>query len=157
MSHVAKIDVVIKDLEALQAACEALGLEFVQGQKTFKWYGRWVNDYSAEDAAYHSGIKPEDYGKCEHAIRIPGNSSAYEIGVVRNPNGEGYSLVYDFYNGGFGMSDKVGGKKCEKLVGEYGKGVARNQAKSMAKKYGYGWTEDFNETTGETTITLRRY
>ncbi len=34
MSHVSKIELEIKDLEALKAACQRLGVKFREGQKT---------------------------------------------------------------------------------------------------------------------------
>src|SRR6266576_2837582 len=99
MSHAATVEIELKDLESLAKAAEQLGLEFRQGQKTYKWYGRWVDDYHGEDAAYKNGIKPEEYGKCEHALRVKGNDSAYEVGVVKKPNGT-WGLIWDFYAGG---------------------------------------------------------
>lgn len=107
MSHVATIEVEVKSLKALKMACINLGLEFVEGQRTYKWYGKWVQDYHGDDAAYKHGIKPEDYGKCDHAIRIPGNSNAYEIGVVRKANGS-YAIVYDFWGPGAVLKNYIG-------------------------------------------------
>lgn len=154
MSHVAVIKVQIKDLEALKQTCSELGLEFVEGQKTYKWYGRWVRDYHGNDAAYKNGIDPKNYGKCDHAIRIPGNSSAYEVGVVRLDDGS-YTLIWDFYNGGYGLIKKIG-KDGEKLTVGYAKTAARNETKRMAKKFGYSWSEKQNEE-GETVISMRKY
>lgn len=108
MSHVSRIPLTITDLDALEDACALIGMEVVRGQKTYKWYGRWMNDYDQDDAAYKYGIKPEDYGKCEHAIRVKGNSEAYEIGLVKNPNGEGWVPVFDFWAGGKGLQAVVG-------------------------------------------------
>lgn len=128
MSHVATIDLQVKDLAALKAACAKLGLELVEGQKTHKWYGRWVNDYSAQDAAYRNGIDPKDYGKCEHAIRIPGNASAYEIGVVADKAHPGsYRLIWDNFMGGKGL-DKIIGNDTGLLKQRYAAEVARKQA-----------------------------
>lgn len=107
MSHVATIEVEVKSLKALKMACINLGLEFVEGQRTYKWYGKWVNDYHGNDAAYKHGIKPEDYGKCDHAIRIPGDTKAYEIGVIRQPNGS-YTIVYDFWGPGRALKSYIG-------------------------------------------------
>ncbi len=107
MSHVISVNVVIKDLHALEQACKELGLEFVRNQKKHAWYGKWVNDYNQKDATYlQSGIKPENYGKCEHAIRVPG--SGYEIGVYTNPKGSGYILAYDNYGTGQVILQKLG-------------------------------------------------
>ncbi len=154
MSHVALVETKVDDLECLAKAAEACGLKFVQGQKTFKWYGRWMNDYSQDDAAYLHGIKPEDYGKCEHAIVVPGNKNAYEVGVVPNPNGEGYVLLWDFYAGGHGLQKHLGGPSdCNKLMDQYAKFVTIKQAESM----GMTWNEEFNEETGEIILTLNDY
>ena len=100
------------------AACR-LGLEFVEGQKTFRWFGNWMRDYNSSDAAYLQGIDPKEYGKCEHAIRVPNDSTAYEIGVCKNPKGEGYVLVYDFFGSGRNIYERCGGKGLEKLIQEY--------------------------------------
>jgi hypothetical protein len=150
MSHVATVQMEIKDLDALDAACKKLGLEFRRGQKTFKWYGTWVNDYAAQDAAYKHGIKPEDYGKCEHAIGVAGNSKAYEAGLVPNKEGDGYKLIYDFWAGGHGLIAKIG-DSAEKLLQEYAKQVTLGQATSMGYLY-----EETTNSAGEVVITLSR-
>jgi hypothetical protein len=80
MSHVVTIQTEIKSLEALQRACQRMGWLLKPDQKTFAWYGRWVKDYHEADAAYRNGIKPEDYGKCDMAIEVPG--AKYEIGLL---------------------------------------------------------------------------
>ena len=73
MSHVATIDIEVTDLGTLAAAAKRLGMELVQGQKTYRWFaGR--------------------QGDCEHAVRIPGDNKAYEIGVVKRTDGRlGYA------------------------------------------------------------------
>lgn len=114
MSHVVASETEIPDseLSSLKAACKELGLVFVENQTTYKWYGRWVNDYNAEDAAYKNGIKPEDYGKCVHAIRLPGCD--YEIGVYRHPETGNLRLIYDFFGPGRQIQALIG-KQAEKL------------------------------------------
>lgn len=103
MSHVAKMDFAITDLESLKEAANELGLEFVENQRSYRWFGHSVGDYPIPE-----GFKEEDLGKCEHALRIPGNSGAYEIGVVKNRTGNGYTLLWDFWMGGYGLVQKVG-------------------------------------------------
>jgi hypothetical protein len=122
MSHVAAINLLIsKDpsgMQALEAACKELGLTLVKNKTTFEWFGHWADDYSEKDAAYlAAGIKPEDYGKCVHAIQLPG--CQYEIGVVNRPDGKGYTLIYDFYGPGRKIMTTLG-KGCEKLKQMYG-------------------------------------
>ena len=127
MSHVAAIELEITDLQALKAACNKLGWEFRENQKTFKWFGRWVNDYDAQDAAYKFGIKPEDYGKCSHAIKIP--NVQYEIGLIKQDNK--FKAIFDFYSQK--LKNAVGGQSCPKLKQMYA--VAKTYAE--AKKKGY--------------------
>jgi len=86
MSHVTVIEFEIRDLECLRQACTELGLEFREGQKTFRWFGVHVGDYKVPD-----GFAVQDMGKCDHAIGLPGNGpskKAYEIGVVRRRDGK---------------------------------------------------------------------
>jgi len=129
VSHVSKVNLVIQDLECLKAAAKSLGLEFRENQKTYKWYGQWVGDYSGPDAAYQQGIDPKEYGKSEHAIGVPGNDKAYEIGVVKNKDGKGYALVADFWMKGYGL-EALAGQNSSKLVQAYAKEVATKNLKS---------------------------
>lgn len=141
MSHVATVETVIYHLDLLSQAVEELGLKFNWGQTNHKWYGRWMNDYAADDAAYRQGIDPSQYGKCDHAISMPGNTSAYEIGVVKNPKGDGHVLLFDFYNNGYGMGSVVGGGNMGKLVARYNRLVEIQKAQQL----GYGVQETVND------------
>lgn len=147
MSHVATVDLQILDLDALKAACEEIGLIWKEGQKTYRWYQKWMNDYGKDDAAYKNGIKPEDYGKCEHAIGT--KSNGYEIGVVKNPKGKGYVLIWDFFDG---TIEKAAGKQCDKLFKTYSKNVAVKQVKRL------GYTAQVTtNANGEIEITATKY
>jgi len=120
VSHVAKVELKILDLKALKTAAESLGLEFVEGQETYRWYGRSVGDYPLPE-----GLTSADLGKCNHAIRIPGNPSAYEIGVRQNADGKGYTLLWDFWQGGYGLQTAIG-KDGGRLKQAYAGAVAVN-------------------------------
>lgn len=133
MSHVTTIEVDITDFDQLAAACAMLGLEFVRNQKTYRWYGRWVNDFNEEVAAASSGFDPETFGQCEHAIKVPG--SEYEIGVVKKPTGNGYTLLFDAWGkNGKAISNLLGGR-CEKLVQRYAANVAKKQLQRKGMKF----------------------
>ena len=67
MSHVATINIEVKDLDALGIAAGRIGLELVRGQKEYRWYGQSVGDYPLP-----AGLTEADLGVCEHAIRIAG-------------------------------------------------------------------------------------
>lgn len=110
MSHIAEVNLLVQDLNALQRACQRLGLELVRHQQSYRWYGRSVGDYPLP-----TGFTKDELGTCEHAIRIPGNTQAYEIGIVTRRDGKpGYTLLWDFYNGGYGLVDRVG-ENAERL------------------------------------------
>ena len=114
MSHIAEVNLLVQDLNALQRACHRLGLELVRGQQTYRWYGMSVGDHPLP-----TGFAKDDLGTCEHAIRIPGNDHAYEIGIVTRRDGKpGYVLLWDFYRGGFGLVDHVG-EHAERLQQVY--------------------------------------
>lgn len=120
MSHVTTVNVEIKSLTALKKACADIGLEFREGQTTYRWWGRHVGDYPIPES-----FTKADLGKCNHAIGIPGNYNAYEVGVVQR--GDSYKLIWDFYNGGYGLQAAVG-EDCHKLAQAYSKHVAVDAA-----------------------------
>jgi hypothetical protein len=130
MSHVSQVELVIKNLSVLKDAVNNLdGLTFMEGQKTYKWYGKWVNDYRGETAAVDNGFSPEDFGKSEHAIKVDG--ADYEIGVVKNPTGAGYRLVYDRFASGERVIAKKYGAGLETIKTQYTQRLTR---KHLAKK-----------------------
>ena len=112
MSHMTAIDLEITDLAALEEACKHLGLELVRGQRTWRWHGRWINDFHAQEAAYDYGIKIEDYGRCaDHVIAIAEKEDAYEVGVVRRHDGKpGWVLVYDCLGPGEAITKLIQGE-----------------------------------------------
>lgn len=143
MSHVATVDLDVKDLDALATACQRLGLELVRGQTTYRWYGQSVGDYPLPH-----GFTEQDLGHCEHAIRIPPadaealkatqrGQEPYEIGICRYKPGTkkdvkladgrvvqqdvsgNFCLMWDFFGRGFGMQERVG-DDCDKLRQQYG-------------------------------------
>ncbi len=140
MSHVATVELDIKSLDDLDSACKRLGLELVRGKETYHWYGRSVGDYPLPD-----GFTADDLGKCSHAIRVPPIAAArlaeqyraeygepmppYEIGVVARRDGKpGFSLMWDFFEGGFGLESIVG-KDCMHLRQAYAISAATRAAR----------------------------
>ncbi len=142
MSHVTQIEIKVKSLEALKAACQRLGLEWLEGQKTYKWYGRHVGDYPIPE-----GLTVDDMGKCTHAIKVPGAS--YEIGVLDRGNGA-FQLLWDFWSGG-GL-ERVLGKGGGKLKQAY----ALEVAKVQARRAGYSCIERVEEDGQTITLTMAR-
>lgn len=127
MSHTVEItNLLIRDLNALQRAAERLGLAFVANQRTYRWYG-----YSVGDHPLPIGFTKEEMGQCEHALRIPNNDTAYEIGIVTRRDGQpGYALHWDYYRGGYGLTDKIG-EEGERLRQAYALEVTLGQLAEM--------------------------
>lgn len=121
MSHIANIQTEIKNLNALKKACETLGFTFKENQKTYKWYGRFMNDYPLPE-----NVKPEDLGKCDHAINVP--NAKYEVGVIKNKDGNSYELRWDFWCNG-GLNEKIG-RNGEILKQAYAVEVATEAAQN---------------------------
>jgi len=138
MSHVAQIELEIRSLEALEAACKRLGLEFRRDQKTYRWWGESAGDYPLP-----AGYTKSELGTCQHAMGIPNDTQthkcfnsklsqnvpgAYEIGICPRKDGKpGYVLLWDFFSGGYGLEEKVG-KDCSLLKQAYATEVAKRKA-----------------------------
>ena len=141
MSHVCEIDVIVRDIDALKAACRVLGLEFREDQKNYKWFGRFVDAYNPSDTSYNYQVSREDYGHCEHAIGIAGRKKAYEVGVMKRKDGKGFALHYDPYDGGYGL-EQVIGKNASKLRQAYAVEVAKKQARKQGFRVQEKVTQD---------------
>lgn len=135
MSHVVTLDIVVDSLSTLKAACERLGLEFCEGQTTMRYYGRWLNDYHGQDAAYRL-IDPKTFGQCNHAIKVPG--AAYDIGLRPHPKHPGkWMLYYDMYQQGRGIEGVCGpglGLLKQRYAAERSKSVMRRAGWMVSEK-----------------------
>jgi hypothetical protein len=138
MSHVTDVKLKIKDLDALEEACEELGLELKRDKKNFAWWGRFLGD-----SHQYGNHDPNTFGQCEHAIGIKGDrpmngsNGPWEIGVVKALDGDGYDLLYDNYGGaGRRLTEKIG-EKANKLRQEYAAAVSTKKVSTtLARK---GW------------------
>jgi len=131
MSHIARIDLEINDLDALKAACGRLGLEFRCGQTSYAWYGEYVGDHPLPE-----GLTVQDLGKCDHAIHVPGAS--YEVGILKR-NGK-YLLLWDFWRDG-GL-ERILGRNAGRLKQAY----AIERTRREAQRKGYRFTESKTRT-----------
>jgi hypothetical protein len=126
LSHISRIELEIRDLQSLKDACKKLGFQFMDGQKRYLWYGKWVGNQPLPD-----GISEEDLGKCSHAVRVP--EAVYEIGVVKKDNS--YLLLWDSWIGG-GLTKAIG-----KDAGILKQAYAVESVKKEVRKKGYRLTE----------------
>jgi hypothetical protein len=131
MSHLVTVKTSIKDLDTLEVQAKSLGCTLHRGRVDFK---NFANRRS----------------NCSHAISVDGNSKAYEIGLVDNTEG-GYNLVYDMWNHGDGLEEKVGAQ-CEKLVQGY---VAR-VAETNLRRQGLQLRSTEQLANGQIKVTFRR-
>jgi hypothetical protein len=108
VSHVASVEALIKDLDILKEVGEKLGFEFMEGQKTHRWYGKFLDDWSSDRAAVRKGVDPATFGKCDHALRIKARPGGYEVGITATGDGA-YRLVYDNFGGDGQAIEKIAG------------------------------------------------
>jgi hypothetical protein len=165
MSHVATIDLEVKDWDALAEAARRIGMDLIRDQKTYRcWFNSWDQKdvegqlkevgMTAEDLV-PPGFKGEEIGQCEHAIRVRGNASAYEIGLARRRDGRaGYVLLMEQMQASdddaIALNNAVGASACN-LKREYAFVVARKQA--MAQ----GFTvNEQRQQDGSIRLTLRK-
>lgn len=119
-------------------------MELVEAS-TYKWYGYHVGDYPMPE-----GFTEDDLGKCQYKLYIPGNPDAYEIGVVKNKSGSGYTLLYDFWGEqGEALVKRIGGQNGGKLKQSYGV----HAATFAAKRQGFR-VQKFNTADGGVQLAL---
>lgn len=157
MSHVATVELDIKDIPALKTACAELGLEFMEGQRTYRC---WGTDKSLDQLVSYQrhagqlmpdGFKLEEMGQCEHAIRVKGDSYSYEIGLATRRDGRaGYQLLCDI-SGAHGIVEKIG-EDFAKLK----QGYAVEVAVRAAKRAGFRIVKKTIRTDGSVAITTQR-
>lgn len=125
MSHIVSVQVVVQDLAAVEAACRELGLTFMRGQTTQKYYG--------------------GTSTCVHAIKVPGTD--WEIGLLNSKTGKGFELAYDNYGSrGQAIATRLG-NGLEKLKQAYGVCKASIEAKAR------GWMVS-KQTLGNGSVKL---
>jgi hypothetical protein len=120
VSHVADVDIKIRDLDAAATAAKACGGELVIGQTTHRWFGQFMNDWNAQEAAANRR-DPKTFGTCTHAITFPGID--YEIGLCHEADGS-YTPVYDSWGSGQQIANRCGGLSLPKFKDEYAAAVS---------------------------------
>jgi len=121
MSFVVTAKIFINDLGAFTQACQKFNLHLDVSRKTF-------------DAHTHDV-------PCDARIKWTKHPDAYQMGLVRShqmedgtiiaaPNGDGWTVSHDEWNGGNGMVEHVG-RDCGLLMQEYGLVRAEQQAISQ--------------------------
>lgn len=108
MSHVAKVECLVRDLDALEQATKKFNATLVRGKRTFNMWG-----------------SPK---ACIHAITVDGaGPRAYEVGLTQvnaaDPNT--FEFACDFYDGSLA---RTFGANLVNLRNEYHAQVAENMA-----------------------------
>jgi hypothetical protein len=106
MSHVATVQALVKDLDALETAVEKFGGELRRNQTSFKMWGT-----------------PE---RCLHAIRLKNNPGGYEIGLrqATPEDKDTFEFACDFFDGSL---VRAFGSELKNLRNEYMAVVAERQ------------------------------
>jgi len=145
MSHVVSIKTEVFDLECFAKACKDLGLNYDPAGKNVRWYGKWMDDYSREDAAYKLGIKPEQYGTSDGGV-VSVNGSAYDIGLIKNKETGGFKMYFDFFGHNGKTIQTAIGVNGEKLIQGY---ATHKVTKSMQALRSQGYVVKAPERVGE--------
>ena len=155
MSHITDVKLKVRDLDALEEACEELGLELRRGQTTFAWWGTFVGDSRS-----YGELDPQAFGTCAHAIRVKGTTprngsgGPWEIGVVPARDGDGFVIGFDTYGtAGAALLEKVG-RDANRLRQEYAAAVAVRKARKAAALRGFTATKE--RVGGRLQVRLRK-
>lgn len=153
MSHITDAKLKVKDLDALQAAADLLGLELVRDRKKYNWFGHFVGD-SAEGRRVAAERGEETFGKCDHVLRRKGSAASdYEIGVVADKAGA-FDLLYDTWGSGAKL-EQAAGKSLARLRQEYSVAVAEARVAKTLGRQGFRMTRE-NKEGGRIQLRLRR-
>ena len=130
MSHVTTGDLCITDLDAAEVVVNRLGGVLERGKTTFRWFGKWLDDWRDPDrAAAMKGFDPKTFGQCEHTIRLQdATGDDYEIGLVRRADGKGWDALYDVFGPGRRLEERFG-LGCGRLKKELGVEMAMQRAR----------------------------
>lgn len=129
MSHVVEMKLAVKSLSALAQAAHKLGMTLREKNTYKKYY-------------------PGSPGECDYALCVTDKPSAYEVGVKLQPDGT-YKLLWDFYNGGYGLQQHVGQDGLA-LILEYETQVIYEQAAAL----GHVIQEDYWDEYGNRQIVV---
>lgn len=110
MSHVARVDCEIRDLDALEIAVAKMGAELRRNQKTFRMWGTGSSAHQP----------------CVHAITLTGDKNAYEVGLRQKTAGDPntFEFACDFFDG---KLTRAFGPNLTTLQNEYLAVVAERQ------------------------------
>lgn len=114
MSHIASVDLELRDLDALAKAADHLGLELVRDCQTFNYYG------GSRDAAIHK-LRLKD-----------APAGAYEIGLrYTDASQKAYQPAWDTYGQHGQALVRAAGQDCVELKKRY---AAEVSAKELRRK-----------------------
>jgi hypothetical protein len=135
----------VRDLDALQEAAEACGLELRRDQKTYAWWGRYEGDSHA-----FGDHDPKEFGTCAHAIGRPGTTpqnghgTEWEIGVVQAKDGDGYDLLLDTFGSSGRRLEALAGPNLSKLRREYSTALSKKRAEAKLSRHGWRKAQRFD-------------
>jgi hypothetical protein len=113
------------------------GLVLKRDQKTYKWYGRFMN--GSRD---YGDIDPKDFGKGAHALQLANHTSGdYEIGLHPAKDGDGFQVVFDAWGPGQRLTAAVEAG-ANKLRREYAAACASRKAKVTLGRKGFVLTRE---------------
>jgi hypothetical protein len=141
MSHVTASLAIITDLECLKRvlAKRFPKCHWIEGKQTYEWNGEFYDDWGDDNehrTARARGVSPDQYGKCDHVIRVDGGK--WEVGVTKRTDGQGYTLVWDMWRGHH--INKAIGQDAEILMTAYN----QEFVSAYAETHGYMVQQEVN-------------
>lgn len=132
MSHLVASLIKLTDLDILRKAVRGFGgLTWNEGAKEFRSYG-------------DTGKHRSELGTCEHSITV--DKAHYQIGVIKNKDGDGWTLAFD--NDDITIVSEVGGQS-EKLAAAYGEVYVRD----FAERNGF-MVDESKDSEGNMVLTM---
>lgn len=134
MSCITKVQLKLRDLDALDTAVKPIGLTLHRNAKSFKSWGRSQ--------------------KCEHKLALTdADQYDYEIGLVKAADGDGFEPEVDWY-GQARLQKAAGGLNMNAIRREYAAAVAIKQAAATLARSGFTTTRE-NLANGRIRLRLR--
>ena len=147
MSHLSQAPVLIleSEIDSLRKTATFFGAEVLTNTKC-RWFNSFVGDAPLPVGWTAAELK-DALERAPYVIRHP--DAGYDIALIRNKNGKGYSLFYDSWGIDKGqVLDEKFGKGLIRLTKEYTKNVVRKAARA------HGWLCQENTVKGRVTMTL---
>ena len=142
----------------MKAACEAIGLELMEGQTKYQCWGtgKSLSQLESYQRMSNKKLMPEGFtlgemGQCEHAIRAKRKTGHYEIGLTKRKDGRAGWLLHCDISGALAIKECAGAD-----LGKLKQGYSVEVAIRAAKRAGFRVVKREIRTDGSVAIVTQR-